>query len=116
MNIEIQSRPFTLTPALVGAVQQQLATVCERNVGRIISVSVHLDDVNGTRGGVDKRCRIVVRMAPRVTLVGEALSEDLYNAIRLAARRAEAALEKRLGRKRFLRAPARSVAVPGVAA
>ncbi len=105
VNIELQARPFSLTPALTECVQHSLERLTHRHGRRISSISVHMDDVNGKRGGIDKRCRVVVRLAPRLTVVGEALAADLYQAISLAALRAESALIRRDKDSRFRRQP-----------
>ena len=46
---------------------------------------VRLWDINGTRGGVDKACRVVVWLRGRGTIVVEAVDRDLYAAIDAAA-------------------------------
>ncbi len=116
MNLDLQSRPFPITPALADAVETQLETIAQRFGSRVSSISVRLDDVNGKRGGIDKRCRIVVRMARHRSVVGQALSDDLYHAISLAARRAETALGRRRERTRSFRPLVPAMLQPGIQA
>ena len=58
--------------------------------GRVRSIAVRVADVNGPRGGVDKRCHVTVRLAaPKRTLVIEDADSDAAVAIdRLADRTA----------------------------
>lgn len=58
--------------------------------GRIRSIAIRVDDVNGPRGGIDKRCHVTVRLtAPKRTLVIEDADADAAVAIdRLADRTA----------------------------
>ena len=58
--------------------------------GRIRSVGVRVVDVNGPRGGIDKRCHVTVRLtAPKRTIVIEDVDADAAVAIdRLADRTA----------------------------
>jgi len=61
---------------------------------------VRLSDINGPRGGNDKRCRIKVPLAGRQDVVIEDTEADLYVAIDRAADRTERALARRLERLR----------------
>lgn len=58
--------------------------------GRVQSVAVRLVDLNGPRGGIDKRCRVTVRLTePKRTLVLEDTDADAVVAVdRLADRTA----------------------------
>jgi len=50
--------------------------------GRVRSVAIRIVDLNGPRGGVDKRCRVTVHLsAPKRTLVLEDTDADAAIAI-----------------------------------
>ena len=50
--------------------------------GRVRSVAIRIVDLNGPRGGVDKRCRVTVQLsAPKRTLVIEDTDADAAIAI-----------------------------------
>ena len=69
----------------------------------ISSVLVRISDVNGPRGGVDKRCQISVR-GPRVSVaLITGLSEDAYSAVDLAVARAGRTVGRELARMRSAR-------------
>lgn len=80
MNLDLQARGFTLTPALRAAVRHELdhlPAACSG--GRL---QVRLFDVNGLRGGIDKGCLITLHLArERRSLVVTGFDSDLYRAI-----------------------------------
>lgn len=100
MQVDIQARPFKLTGGLQNAIGKCLRPLKRRFGHSLHKIQVRLDDVNGDKGGIDKRCLIVVEAHPRQTVVAHALSDDMYQSIALAGHRAERALSKRSPRRR----------------
>lgn len=99
MEIEIQARNFPVTRALRAHTERRIACAfnkCCRHVRRIL---VRLSDINGPRGGNDKRCHLEV-MLPGGAVVIEDTESDLYVAISRAASRAGRTVLRRLGRSR----------------
>jgi putative sigma-54 modulation protein len=99
MQIEIQARNFSLTRAMRAHIERRLAfalSTCNRHVRRIL---VRLSDINGPRGGNDKRCQLEV-MLPGQAVVVEDTEADLYAAINRAAARAGRSVMRQLRRKR----------------
>jgi ribosome-associated translation inhibitor RaiA len=66
-------------------------------------VVVRFEDVNGPRGGIDKECRLQVRLAPWGALEVEERRADLYAAIDVAAQRLGRAVARELERRRDAR-------------
>jgi putative sigma-54 modulation protein len=100
MRIDLQARGFDLTQGLREHAERRLQFAlgwADRNVR---SVSVRLSDVNGPRGGNDKRCQIKIPLAGGPAVVIEDARKDLYVAIDRAAERTERTLARRLGRLR----------------
>ena len=100
MQVDIQSRGFTLTNGLRDYLTKRLAyglTGGDAAIGRVI---VRLSDINGPRGGEDKRCHIEVRLRGMPDVVIEDTEADLYMAIDRATERAGRALMRRLERRR----------------
>jgi ribosomal subunit interface protein len=95
MNISIQCRGFSLTEALDNHVQQRLGFALARAGNRLRRVDVRLSDINGPRGGVDKRCLIEARLSGK-TIVVEEVQADLYAAIDRAAGRIGRTVLRRL--------------------
>ncbi len=61
---------------------------------------LRMDDVNGPRGGADKRILIVARLAPAWDVRVEDLDGDLYVAIDRAADRLDRAVTREMERRR----------------
>jgi ribosome-associated translation inhibitor RaiA len=93
MNIAIQSSGLVLTEGLRAYVHRRLQTSLGWALTR--RLAVWLSDINGPRGGRDKRCKIQISLDHGKTIVIEDTEEDLYAAIDLAADRADRALAAR---------------------
>lgn len=100
MRFDIQSQGFSLTEGLRHFVKKRLAYGLSYGDHSITRVSVRLADINGPRGGLDKRCQIQVQLKAAPTVVIEDVEADLYVAIDRAAERAGRTLARRLARKR----------------
>ena len=99
MQIEIQARHFPVTQALRRHIERRVGMAlgsCCRHVKRIL---VRLSDINGPRGGHDKRCQLEVLLPGGAVVVADT-RDDLYVAINRAAARAGHAAVRRIGRKR----------------
>jgi ribosomal subunit interface protein len=100
MQIEIQARNFSITRAMRAYIERRLGFALGtwyRYVGRIM---VRLSDVNGPRGGNDKRCHLEVILPGQAAVVVKDTEADLYAAINRAASRAGHTVMRRLGRRR----------------
>lgn len=107
MKIDIHSRGFTLTNAQRDYLTKRLAyglTSCDATIGRVI---VRLSDINGPRGGEDKRCHIEVRLRGMPDVVIGDTETELHMAIDRATERAGRSLVRRLERRREFAPPAR---------
>ena len=104
MLIDTRAIGFTLTDAIVRHVEARLESSLGAFARRIVKVTVRLDDVNGTRGGVDKRCSVVVALRRHGVEIAQAVDADLYRAIDEAARRirrpVKRAAKSHVGRER----------------
>lgn len=96
MKIGIQCRGFSLTSAIAGQVHKRLDFLLGRGIRRIRRVDVILSDLNGPRGGVDKRCLIKVSIDGLLPVVIEDVRSDLYVAIDRAAGRASRTVLRRM--------------------
>ena len=88
MQVDIQCRGFELTGGLREHVRKRLACSLPAGESAIHRVTVRLSDINGPRGGEDKRCHIALRLKGLPRLVIEDTEADLYVAIDRAAERA----------------------------
>lgn len=98
MHIAINSNGLLLTESLRAHVHRRLQTSLGWALTR--RLAVWLSDINGPRGGRDKRCKIQISLDHGKTIIIEDTEEDLYAAIDIAAERADRALARELARTR----------------
>lgn len=104
MQIQIHSNDFALTDGLREHIARRLAYALNHGRDMVSRIVVRLADINGPRGGVDKRCGIEVRLKGASTIAIDDTQADLYVAIDRAAERTGRTLDRRLARRhRFLR-------------
>lgn len=100
MQINIQAQNFPLTSALRGHVKRRLGFALSTRDDHIQKIMVRLSDINGPRGGEDKRCRIQIVLPHLPDVVIEDTMADLYCAIDRASDRAGRTVGRRLARQR----------------
>src|SRR5436190_21641806 len=111
MRLEIRQRGVKVTEELRIHVKQRLRLALGRFARHIDSVRAYLRDVNGTRGGLGKKCRIVVELPPRGRVVVAGADTGIPAAIKATAARAGFAVKRHVKRRRkSRRAPRRSCA------
>jgi len=105
MQIAIQCRGFVMTDAIEGHVRKRFGFTLGRGAVHIRRIDITLSDLNGPRGGVDKRCLVLVRLDGLQPVVVSDDQSDLYVAIDRAAARAGRTVMRRLelnsGRRRM---------------
>lgn len=111
MQTHIQSRGFNLTAGLREFTLRRLSYTVSFASDRIRRVTVHLSDINGPRGGNDKRCQLVVTMDKLPSVVIEDTENDLYAAIARATERAGRSVARHLGRKQPRRASSSRIGI-----
>lgn len=102
MQITIQARKFFLTDAIRNYAERRLRfalTCCGDHIQYVV---MRLSDINGPRGGEDKRCHLQVILfgLPEVVVVDT--EADLYIAIDRATDRAGRSVRRRIERQRTL--------------
>lgn len=98
MKIDIQCRGFELTEELRDYTKKRLAYNLYSGNAYIQRVIVRLSDINGPRGGEDKRCCLEIRLKGLPEIVIEDTETNLYVAINRAVERAGRTLVRRLSR------------------
>lgn len=109
MNIDIRTRGTTADDDTKQLIRLRLLYALGRLVRRVGRVGVYLSDENGPRGGVDKRCRVVVELTPGRTAVVEGRDRTLRAAVGRVADRAGEAVRRTLDRARPRPVPVRAV-------
>ena len=98
MLIDTRSFGFPLTDAIRRHVEARVESALSISSRQVLRVTVRLDDVNAGRGGVDKRCRVVVALRHDRTFAADAVRENLYDAVDRAARKARVGVRRALKR------------------
>lgn len=102
MQIDIQARDFSLTDALRGHAERRLSfalSCCDDHIQKIV---MRLSDINGPRGGEDKRCHLQVVLAGLPDVVIEDIETDMYVAIDRATDRAGRTVVRKIDRQKSL--------------
>jgi len=103
MQFEIHAKDIPITEQLRGHIERRLCFALERFARRIRRVRVSVGDLNGPRGGVDKRCRVAIVLMPSTTVVMEDRDSNIYTAIDRVADKAGRCIGRRLKRLRGVR-------------
>ena len=102
MKLVISTKNVNLDDTLRKHIEQRIYFAFSRFSPRISRVSVMAEDINGPRGGIDKRCRIVVKLERSGELTVEATDADMSAAVSAVADRVGRAVQRELERRRTL--------------
>ena len=100
MQLDIRSQGLDISQGLRGQIERRLRFVLGRFVNRVSRVTVHLADLNGPRGGIDKRCRVVVRLLRSGQVFVEDVDADLEAVVDRATDRVRQSVRRVLERRR----------------
>ena len=100
MRLEIRSHDLEFDQELRDSIESRIQFVLGRFCNRITRVTVFLSDLNGPRGGIDKRCRIVVRLVPAGQVFVEDTDADLGVVVDRAMDRVGQSVRRELERQR----------------
>ena len=103
MHIQVESPQFPLTAALSSHLERNLRDELGLFTDRIRNVHAHFADINGRRGGSDKRCRLIVHLSRVRHVVVECTDADLYVAITRCAGRLRRAVGRRIHKRHRVR-------------
>ncbi|NNJ94686.1 MAG: HPF/RaiA family ribosome-associated protein [Halobacteria archaeon] len=96
MLINIHSHGLSITHAIRERVDKRIRFALSRISHRLRRVDVRLSDLNGPRGGVDKRCLIEVRINRHPPVIVTDVQSDLYRCVDRASARAQRTVLRRL--------------------
>lgn len=98
MDLQVRSPNLSLTEPIQSLVQRRLGFALGRYASQIRRVEVRLADINGSRGGVDKSCRVEVTLQRGDRVRAESTELRVRDAIDRAAGRAGRRVSRKLGR------------------
>jgi putative sigma-54 modulation protein len=99
MNIQVRTQGFDLTDAIQAHVNRQLRRHLASVEEHIMVAEVYLRDINGPKGGEDKKVLINLILTSRTSVTVEQTGSDLYTTIYAAARTAKQSATRTLRKK-----------------
>lgn len=100
MKVQVRFQGFPSSTSLADYARRKVHQRLRRFSGRIRAVDARFSDVNGPRGGRDKRCLITVHVPGRAPLNIEELHQDFYAGINLALGRVAQLVGRKIERAR----------------
>lgn len=102
MKPTIIAKGIEASEALREYVMQRLDSALKSAQDSIDYITVRLTDTNGTKGGVDKRCLINVKLPGRPHIVITEIASDINSAVDRAAQRASVAVGRVVSRAKSI--------------
>src|SRR4051812_30396948 len=99
-QLDVRAHGFSLTDALRQYATEHVAAKLAKHARAIQLVVIRFEDVNGSKGGVDKCCRIEVLVSGSPPVVVEEVEGDLRAAMDRASDRIQKAVGRELSRRR----------------
>lgn len=103
MRLEIRCQGLELDHLEQAYIERRLQFALSRFALRIRRVTVFVADQNGPKGGLDKRCRLVVNLMRMAVITVEDQDAELTAAIDRGADRLTRSVQRAIDRKRTAR-------------
>ena len=100
MELMIRQHDVSVDEALREHIDRRINAALDRFEARISRVTVRLRDLNGPRGGLDKECRIAIKLIPSGELFIEQRDDSLHAAVATAADRAAEVVRRAVSRRK----------------
>jgi ribosomal subunit interface protein len=98
MQIQLNPDGIQISEALANHIDQEVNKALKHHQDRVTRVEVHLQDENGPKGGIDKRCVIGARLAGDEPLTVRDESDDAYKVVHQTAEKLQRAVSRRIER------------------
>jgi ribosome hibernation promoting factor len=119
MKLEIRGLKIEITDSLRTYAERKIGFALDRFAERIRTVRLKLGDMNGSRGGVDKRCQLAISLAHSSPITLESRAATVQGAVDRIASKVRSFIKRRFVRKqeqrRFTKADLRPFALPPLA-
>lgn len=103
LNLDVRALKYEIDDELLEHIERRLRFALRRFADHVGEVQIQLADVNGPRGGVDKRCRITVPLLPRGVVRVEGDGDDPFALVAQVAKRVGRSVRRTLARRRGVR-------------
>jgi len=98
MTPTIIAKGIKASESLREYITERLSTVLTHTQSSIPNITIRLTDLNGSRGGIDKRCLIHLKLPGISPIVVTGLAADITSAIDMAAQRISKAANRVLSK------------------
>ncbi len=98
MNLEVRGVNLPLSTAVTEHVERRIDSSLKRFARRVRGVSVRVADVNGPRGGADKRVEVEVDLEGSGPVRVEQRDADIYAAVTRVSHRVKQSVARALSR------------------
>jgi len=99
MKIRFNNKQKELGDKALSRATAKIENAFSKFDSQVISVEVAARDINGTRGGVDKECRLLVRLRKMDDVFVTVREESIFKAIDSAISRAERSVKRKMRRR-----------------
>ncbi|MEL7499210.1 MAG: hypothetical protein AAFN77_16500 [Planctomycetota bacterium] len=99
MNIRLNDKAKLLSQRAINTLHLKARTTFQRFRENVRGIEVGVFDVNGPRGGIDKQCRILVKLKRMKDIAVVATAASISQAIGGAVHRAARSVDKLVSRK-----------------
>jgi putative sigma-54 modulation protein len=103
MRLTILAPQLSATDRVRNYVDQRVRNALVHVENRVDSVQIRLEDLNGPKGGIDKRCQVYANCGRLGVVRTEARDDDLRLAIDTAIDRAKSAVQNAVDKRMTLR-------------
>ncbi len=100
MEFQITAGNFTVPEELRELVRLRLSYALGRFQREVSTVRVHLTDLNGPRGGLDKQCKMHAVLKGASAVMSEVTDSEFESAVTRAAKRLSRGLLRQIERRR----------------
>ncbi|MFQ3199967.1 MAG: putative sigma-54 modulation protein [Zhongshania sp.] len=100
MRINLKLRHVSINQGLEEYVQRRMDFALATRYSQTRQIDITLSDINGPRGGEDKRCQVRIMIAGQRDIVIDDVQDNWQVAIDKAASRASKTLTRRLAKSR----------------
>ena len=99
MKFNVTDKQNLLGSAAVDRIQSRTLSLLSKFGDRIKSIDLKVEDVNGPRGGIDKLCRVMVKLKRKADVVITSQDQKLSRAISAAIERASRSVNRQIDRR-----------------
>lgn len=98
MELAVNTLNIEMTHDAIARIKEKVRKVFSRVSDNIMAVKLTLDDVNGPKGGRDKKCMVIVHCHGMPSVVASNNQTSIAGAVNLALTKAHNGLVKRIKR------------------